>query len=132
VEYPRIVYASDGELIPAAHEDPLNPGSLKRVIADKSMFPVGRVQMLNWALLPAGKEFREHYHEDMLEIFVVTQGKVSVASGSVKGELGVGDAWFVPAGVRHKMRNHSGEDALYIVFGVSSEQGGKTIVTELW
>ena len=48
------IAARDSGYVPASHEDPRSPGVLKRVIATRDLFQEGRVQMLNWALLPAG------------------------------------------------------------------------------
>ncbi len=127
-----VVRGNDLSFEAAAHEDPKNPGSLKKVLARRDDLPAGRVQMVNFALLPVGKSFREHLHEDMLEVFVITTGSVEVQTND-QSPLGLraGDAWFVPAGVRHKMRNIGSQDVQFVVFGISAEAGGKTIITSV-
>jgi putative monooxygenase len=87
--------------------------------------------MVNWALLPPGRAFREHYHEDMCEVFVIASGNAEVRADDTSPELlGPGDAWIVPAGVRHRMRNCGDMELRFVVFGISTEQGGITVVTE--
>ena len=116
--------------VPAAHEDPLNPGVLKRVIATREQFQAGHVQMLNWARLPAGSSFQRHYHEDMQEIFVLLTGAVEMRCGADQTIMQPGDTVIVPAREPHQMKNIGLEAAEYLVFGISAGQGGKTVVIE--
>lgn len=122
--------ATASGFVPASHEDPRNPGVLKRVITDKSMFQAGHVQMLNWARLPARSSFRPHYHEDMQEVFVLVRGTVRMAGGESTVEMTPGDTVLVSPGEIHQMHNDGTEDAEYIVFGISAEKGGRTVVVE--
>lgn len=126
----RHIRCLDIPYLPASHEAPHAPGVLKRVLADKSDLLAGRVQMVNWSWLKAGQAFRAHYHEDMQEVFVVTSG---TAEMNVAGEvftLSVGDAVLVDPREVHAMRAVGDEDVFYVVFGISSEQGGRTVVVE--
>jgi len=84
--------------------------------------------MVNWALLPVGSAFARHYHEDMQEVFVITKGEASMRCGDTEQRLQVGDCVVVNAREPHEMRNTGNIDVEYIVFGVSAEQGGKTVV----
>jgi len=126
----QFVSSSDSGFVPASHEDPLNPGVLKRVIATKEQFQSGHVQMLNWARLPASSSFQLHYHEDMQEIFVLLKGTVEMQCGIQQIIMNPGDTVIVSAREPHQMRNLGEEAAEYLVFGISSGQGGKTIVLE--
>ena len=74
----KSILSNASGFIAASHEDPRNPGVLKRVIATKHDFQEGHVQMLNWARLPAGSWFQLHYHEDMQEVFVLLKGYVEM------------------------------------------------------
>ena len=126
----QVIRGSEIEFEPASHEDPRNPGVLKRVLARKTDLINGRVQMVNWSRLPKGSSFQSHYHEDMLEVFIMLGGPVDMTVNNQSVELNQGDAILIEPREIHKMKNLS-EDAIdYIVFGISAEQGGKTIVVE--
>ena len=114
--------------IPASHEDPREPGVLKRVIATREQFQPGHVQMLNWARLPAQASFRLHYHEDMQEVFVLLAGHVRMVVAEESMNMEPGDTVVVDPGEVHQMFNESDKDAEYLVFGISSGKNGKTIV----
>jgi mannose-6-phosphate isomerase-like protein (cupin superfamily) len=126
----RIIRGNDIEFIPASHERPDEPGVLKRVLVHAEDAIEGRVQMVNWALLPAGNSFQAHYHEDMQEIFILVQGSTRVSIGEESGVLNTGDAVFVPVAAVHTMHNPHKEDAAYIAIGITRGQGGKTVVVE--
>ena len=92
----RIIRGNEIPFIPASHEDQDRPGVLKRVLAKREELIDGRVQMINWARLPAGSSFRAHYHEDMEETFIILSGHVEVnvngqahdlTSGSLEPDL---------------------------------------------
>ena len=127
--------------VPASHEDPANPGVLKRVIAAKADFMAGQVQMLNWAQLPVGASFQPHYHEDMQEVFVLLCGTVTMmisdrsdsATPSLQAtmkqvKMKRGDSVIINPDEIHEMLNIGEDVAEFIVFGISSQKGGKTVV----
>ncbi len=122
--------------VPASHEDPKNPGVLKRVIATRQNFQAGQVQMLNWAQLPVGSSFQPHYHEDMQEVFVLLSGVVTMAVQKLNSDnsaeecitMRPGDTVIIDATEIHQMQNIGDVIAEYIVFGISSQNSGKTIV----
>lgn len=124
----KFVAQNSSDFIPASHEDPRCPGVLKRVIAVRDEFQRGHVQMLNWARLPKGAEFRRHYHEDMQEVFVLLQGNVRMDCAGEPITMQAGDTVIVDPGEPHQMLNIGENDAEYIVFGISSGQNGRTIV----
>ena len=126
----QFIPANDSPFIPASHEDPRNPGVLKRVIATRSDFQSGQVQMLNWAHLPAGMSFQSHYHEDMQEVFVLITGEVTMTCGDCVFTMSPGDTIIVAPGEVHQMQNIGAEAAEYIVFGISSQKGGRTVVVK--
>ncbi len=132
----NFVPASASGFVPASHEDPKNPGVLKRVIATHQDFQAGQVQMLNWAQLPVGSSFQPHYHEDMQEVFVLLSGVVAMsirqANCSDSSEecitMRPGDTVIIDPTEIHQMQNIGDVVAEYIVFGISSQKGGKTVV----
>ncbi len=126
----QIIRGEEIEFTPASHEDPKDPGVLKRVLTTKHDLIVGKVQMVNWALLPVGKSFQRHYHEDMQEVFIIVTGTVSVTVDDASDELNRGDAILIDPREVHKMTNVCDEDVHYIVFGISTGDGGKTVVCE--
>ena len=122
--------------VPASHEDPMNPGVLKRVIATQQNFQAGQVQMLNWAQLPVGSSFQPHYHEDMQEVFVLLSGVVTMRVRKRNSDDSAGDCITMRPGDTviidpteiHHMQNIGDVVAEYIVFGISSQKSGRTIV----
>ncbi len=124
----KIIRGSEIDFIAASHEDPKNPGVLKRVLATRDDFVPGQIMMLNWARLPKGSSFAAHYHEDMQETFVILTGEVQMIVGEEAVDLNAGDAIVIDHQEIHQMHNRSDHDVEYIVFGVSTEEGGKTIV----
>jgi len=122
------IAATDSGLIPASHEDPRAPGVLKRVIATRDAFQQGHVQMLNWAVLPGHSSFQRHFHQDMQEVFILLSGEVEMRVATECRVLRPGDTVIVDPGEIHQMRNLQAGEAQYLVFGISSGQGGQTIV----
>lgn len=126
----NIIKGSALQFIPASHEDVRDPGVFKKVLLGKTDILSGKIQMINWALLPAQKSFRLHYHEDMEEIFILTSGRVMMRVNGGESEMEKGDTVVVPMKSAHEMINLGDMDAEYIVIGVTTEKGGKTIVVE--
>ena len=124
----KIIRGDDLEFLPASHEDPNDPGCLKRVLATKADLLDGRVQMVNWSKLPIGKSFQLHYHEDMQEVFVLIDGKVSMQVDGNEVSLSGGDCILVEPREVHNMTNCCDHDVHYLVFGISKEQGGRTVM----
>ncbi len=126
----HIIRGNEIPFEPASHEDPRNPGVLKRVLAKKSDLIRGRVQMVNWSRLPQGSSFQSHYHEDMQEVFVMLGGPVEMTVDNESVELNQGDAILIEPREVHKMENLSEGSVDYLVFGISTEEGGQTVVVE--
>ena len=124
----RVIRGSEIEFVAASHEDPKNPGVLKRVLATKDDLMDGRVQMMNWASLPAGSSFQAHYHEDMQETFIILSGRVEMTVDGEVTALDPGDAILIEPREVHSMKNVTDRDLEYIVVGISTGQGGKTVV----
>jgi mannose-6-phosphate isomerase-like protein (cupin superfamily) len=124
----RLVRSDDIEFVPASHEDPNQPGVLKRVLATKEQMLDGRPQMINWARLPVGSTFRLHYHEDMEESFIIVQGTAEMRVDGQAFRLQPGDMLVVSPYEKHDMANVGAVDVEYVVIGVSLGTGGKTVV----
>ena len=88
----------------------------------------GRVQMINWARLPAGSSFRLHYHQDMEETFILVRGQATMTVNEQVVIMNPGDAVMVSPLEQHEMTNHGDEDVEYVVVGISLGQDGKTVV----
>jgi len=95
--------------------------------ATKNHLIDGRVQMVNWSRLPAGKSFQPHYHEDMQEVFIILNGTVEMTVTDMTCELNGGDAILISPKEIHQMKNTCDDAVDYVVFGISTEQGGKTV-----
>jgi len=126
----KVVRSDEFEFEAASHEDPRDPGVLKKVLASKDDFSPGTIQMLNWSVCPKGSSFRKHYHEDMQEVFVIMDGNVLMQVETETVQLTAGDAILIDAGEVHKMTNTCDRDVNYLVFGISAGRGGKTVVVE--
>lgn len=123
----KIVKASSLPYIPASHEHPKDPGVMKKVLLGKNDLVRGQIMMVNFCKMPKGKSFEKHYHEDMEEVFILTGGHVVMEVDNEKAEMEKGDAVLVPMGKNHQMTNIFDGESEYIVFGISTEKGGKTI-----
>ncbi len=126
----KVIPASSLEFVPSSHDDPRDPGALKKMLFSCADLPKGRVQMVNYAQLPKGKAFRNHYHEKMSEVFVISTGAIAFMVEGERVELATGDALLVDAGERHWAENIGYDDVYYFCFGIVSAEGGKTVVVE--
>jgi mannose-6-phosphate isomerase-like protein (cupin superfamily) len=126
----KIIPSAARSFVPASHENPLSPGVLKKVLIEKADLQPGRIQMINWASLGAGKQFARHYHEDMQEIFIILQGQAEIAVGAETADLQRGDTVVIDPREIHQMRNHGSEEVEYLAIGITSQAGGKTVVVE--
>lgn len=125
----NIIRSSTLPFVPASHEDPRDPGVLKKILFQRADLIDGNVQMINWALLPVGKSFRSHFHESMDEIFIMLSGEAQMTIESESEKLFRGDAVIVPMKAVHEMKNIGTDPVEYIVLGIVQKSGGKTIVT---
>ena len=126
----KIIASANWSFVPAGHENPLSPGVLKKVLLEKADLQPGRIQMVNWASLGAGREFARHYHEDMQEIFILMLGEAEITVGTQTATLRRGDAVVIDPREVHQMRNAGTEAVEYLAIGITSEAGGKTVVVE--
>lgn len=125
----KVIRFHDLPLTPASHEDPHNPGVYKKVLSTSSDLLPGKVQMVNWAIIPAGKSFRAHYHESLQELFVVIKGEVRVNVNHKEETLMEGDAALISPGEVHTMANERRDEAELLVVGIAVSEKGKTVVT---
>ena len=126
----KVIRSTELEFVAASHEDPTSPGVLKKVLLRKEDLVEGRVQMMNWALLPVGKAFRSHYHQDMEEVFIVIHGNAKMTVGKEETKIGPGDVVVIPVGIVHKMENMGKQNVEYVAMGISQEKGGKTVTVQ--
>lgn len=126
----KIVRFTGQNFIPASHEDPKDPGALKKVLFQKDDLEPGRIQMINWATIPPGKSFTPHYHENMFEVFIIMSGRVKVRVNEEEAILEKGDGVVVPEKGIHEMTNLGEAVCEYIAMGVVTKTGGKTVNVE--
>lgn len=112
---------------PASHEDITDPGVLKKVLVHTGELMDGSIMMLNWASLPKRKSFQYHYHETLQEVFIIIKGNAMMKIDSKELNVKAGDAIVVDPMEKHFMKNTSDDTVEYIVFGVASKSGGRTI-----
>ncbi len=124
IDFEQMVYEAAG------HEDVRAPGVWKKVLFRKADLQVGRVQMVNWAKLPAGNSFAAHYHEDMQEIFVLVSGQVRLRVGDAECTLQRGDSVLIDPREPHQMWNEGSEDAEYLAIGIVSGEDGRTVLLD--
>lgn len=122
-----IVRFKDIAYEPASHEDRTSPGVYKKVMLTTSHFIEGSARMLNWALLPPGKSFQPHYHEDMQEIFTLVTGQARMVVDGREVWMEPGDTVAVPPGSVHTMENRTDDTVTYLVIGISRDEGGRTV-----
>jgi len=126
----NIVRFNQHEYVPASHENPDAPGVWKKVLLTRSDLSPGGIQMINWARLPVGSSFQAHYHEDMEEVFIILNGRVSITVNGESAELGKADTVVIPARSTHVMTNICDEDVCYIAVGITQQGRGRTVVVE--
>jgi mannose-6-phosphate isomerase-like protein (cupin superfamily) len=127
----KLIRGSSKAFVPASHEDPKNPGVLKKVIATRDELFKGQVQMINWSLLPVVSSFRPHFHEDMEEVFILLSGRARMRVGEESAEMEPGDAVIVGPVEVHEMSNIGDQEVEYLVVGISGAKNGRTVLAEL-
>ncbi len=126
----RQILFADQDFVAAGHENPENPGVWKKVLFRRDELQLGRIQMVNWARLPAGNTFAPHYHEDMQEIFIVLSGVTRIQVGQEEAILRCGDAVLIEPHEVHQMWNDGNEVVDYIAIGIAGSDHGKTVLVE--
>lgn len=120
------------KFIPASHEDPENPGALKKILYTfKNFSDGGRLQMINWACLSKGSKFIPHYHDDMDEVFIIIKGQAKLIIESEEYLLNEKEAILIRMKKVHRMENIGERNLEYIVLGISQGRGGKTHIIDL-
>lgn len=125
-----LIRAADRPFVPAGHEDPQDPGVVKRVLATREELQPGWVQMVNWARLKSGRRFAPHYHEEMQEIFVILNGQLELDCDGQRVILEAGDAVRIEAREVHTMVNHGSAEVDYLAIGIVGNEGGRTVVVD--
>ncbi len=123
----KIIRFQDKDEVPASHEDPLDPGAIKRVLLSEHRDIHGHIQMINWATLLPGKSFRAHYHEDMIELFLMIEDGIVMMLDGKDLSLSRGDVVVVYPNEIHEMRNTTDTGRSYLVIGISGDKAGKSV-----
>src|SRR3989344_5934617 len=99
----------------ASHEDKKNPGAYKKILYEKTDIPDSySLQMVNWARIPVKKKFNPHYHQDMIEIFIIQKGKAKITVNGEVRFLKAGDSIMVLQKELRSMENVGLEDVEYL------------------
>lgn len=105
---------------PAMHEDPKDPGVLKKVIVrHEEVSPTSKLMMINLSKVPVGKTHKAHSHKSMEEIFYFTEGEGEVRIEEEIETVGPGDRVIVPATSVHQVKNTGESELKYIGIGIS-------------
>jgi len=105
---------------PATHEDPDDPGVLKKVIVQKEEVDKNsKLMMVNLCKVPVGKTHKAHSHKTMEEIFYFTKGGGEIRIEEEIEPVGPGDRVIVPATHVHQIKNTGNEELEYIGLGVA-------------
>jgi len=123
----KIVRFKELDFIPASHENPKDPGALKKVLLKAGDLPYGKIQMINWARIPVGKKFEPHYHQSMIEVFIMMNGRVKAKIDNEEVVLEKGDMVIAKEGQVHTFENLGQEDVNYFALGLATSDGGKSI-----
>lgn len=124
----KIISLKNLKFTPASHEKSDDPGILKKVLLIHKDIQKGTaLQMINWAVMPAGKKFEPHYHEDMDEVFIIISGKAKIKVDEEYADLVKGDSVVIPMGTIHEMWNKGKRFLEYLAIGFSLGSGGKTV-----
>ncbi|OGG30014.1 hypothetical protein A2973_05200 [Candidatus Gottesmanbacteria bacterium RIFCSPLOWO2_01_FULL_49_10] len=124
----QVIRLHDLPQVPASHENQKDPSVLKQILLRREDLALGRIQMINWAILLPGKSFRLHSHEDMEEVFIILGGKAEITVGEEKELLMKGDVVVIPERSIHTMKNVTAKAVTYLVIGIARERGGKTVI----
>jgi len=124
----KIIRFDKIKYIPASHENPKDPGVLKKILANKKDLLTGQLQMINWAKLLPNKTFVSHYHQDMQEIFIILSGQAKFIIDEEEKTVKRGDVIIVPIKKLHSMKNKTNKEIEYIVMGIATNKGGKTVI----
>jgi quercetin dioxygenase-like cupin family protein len=89
-------------------------------LAKVNLFSSDRMFFDVYCLEP-GQEQKLHTHDDADKIYVTLSGSPTVVLGDEEQVLGEMQAAWAPAGVRHGVRNASGEPATLLVFQARSQ-----------
>jgi len=104
---------------PATHEDPNDPGVLKKVIVNHGeVDSASKLMMINLCMVPVGKTHKAHSHDTMEEIFYFTEGTGEVKIDNEIEKVGAGDRIIVPAKSIHQVKNLGNAELLYIGIGI--------------
>lgn len=115
----KIIRFEDVSQTAASHEDPNDPGTLKKVLLAAKDEIRGHIQMINWATVFPGKSFYPHAHKDMYEIFIMLDTGAAMNVNGKDVPLARGDELVVEPGELHELRNTIREPVEYIVIGIA-------------
>ncbi len=115
----KLVNRNSREWEPATHEDPQDPGVLKRVIVRHDEVAINsKLMMINLCRIPIGKTHKAHSHKTMEEIFYFTEGEGEIRVGEDIESVGPGDRVIVPATLEHQVKNTGKVELQYIGLGI--------------
>lgn len=116
---------------------PVNPGQKARQLADAwQPRVVAELNDYQFKVALLRGEFLWHDHPDTDEAFLVLEGQLTIDLPDRSVELGVGDLFVVPRGVRHRPRTDADARVLLIeprgVPNTGSAGGDRTAELDVW
>ena len=116
----KILNQNSRDWEPATHEDPQDPGVLKKVVVrHDEVNRNSKLMMVNLCKVPIGKTHKAHSHKAMEEIFYFTEGEGEVRVEEEIETVGPGDRIIVPATHVHQIKNTGNTELKYIGIGVA-------------
>ncbi|HYD34584.1 MAG TPA: cupin domain-containing protein [Vitreimonas sp.] len=120
----KLVNIKEKPLVPASHENPEDPGVLKKVLFSASDFnPECGLKMLNYAVIQPGRHFELHSHETLEEVFYILEGEGEITVGEETQVIGPEEAVLIPVKTQHIMKNIGDGPLVYLAFGAASDEG---------
>ena len=147
----KIVSIKDKNFVPASHEDPKDPGVVKKVLLGSEDFDPGcQLKMLNYAVIKPGKSFAAHFHQTLEEFFYIISGTAKIKMRTLSDEeidlyssqrksfsdllegieaqiLEKETAVLIPSKTVHLMENAGDEDLVYLAVGAASGEGATVV-----
>ena len=147
----KVVSTKDKKFVPASHEDPKDPGVVKKVLLGSDDFdPSCQLKMLNYAVIKPGQSFASHFHQTLEEFFYVISGKARIKMKTLTDEeidscinkkesfndllkgvksqtLEKEEVVLIPPKTIHIMENIGADDLVYLAVGAASGEG-ETVV----
>ena len=80
--------------------------------------------------MPPGTFEAQHYHQRAQQFFFILSGQATMETEEQRIQLSAGEGLSIMPGVRHQMRNESGEPISFLVISQPPSHGDRMMTTE--